>query len=136
MLKTISQIQIVKIEDATASLALGGINVRPPVAMRCFRATIALNINTGGKSTAVGIATQPTTNIDQLLILTDLGTTQNLAVPTENQSTSNIKQLVLDRRNVGFMEDDLYFYNVSNELGPAIFDGASVTIVWEGYKNE
>jgi len=136
MHKTISQIQIVKIEDATASLALGGINVRPPVAMRCFRATIFLNVNVGSKATAVGIATQPTTNIDQLLILSDLGTSQNLAVPTVNQNTSNIKQLVLDRRNVGFMEDDLYFYNVSNELTPAIFDGASVTIVWEGYKNE
>jgi len=136
MHKTISQIQIVKIEDATASLALGGINVRPPVAMRCFRATIALNINTSSKPTAVGIATQPTTNIDQLLILSDLGTAQNIAVPTPNQNTSNIKQLVLDRRNVGFMEDDLYFYSVFAELNPTIFDGASVIIIWEGYKNE
>jgi hypothetical protein len=124
MHKTISQIQIVKIEDATASLALGGINVRPPVAMRCFRATIALNINPGAKPTAVGIATQPTNNFDQLLILSDLGTAQNLAVPTVNQNTSNI------------MEDDLYFYSVSAELNPTIFDGASVIIIWEGYKNE
>ena len=136
MHKTISQIQIVKIEDATASLALGGINVRPPVAMRCFRATIFLNISVGSKAVAVGIATQPTTNIDQLLILTDLTTNTNNIAPAGNVGTTNIKQLVLDRRNVGFMEDDLYFYNVSNELGPAIFDGASVTIVWEGYKNE
>jgi hypothetical protein len=57
-------------------------------------------------------------------------------VPTVNQNTSNIKQFVLDRRNVGFMEDDLYFYSVSAELNPTIFDGASVIIIWEGYKNE
>jgi len=136
MNKTISQIQVIKIEDATASLGVGGINVRPPRTMKCFRATIALGFNSSGKPLAVGIATQPTTNVDQLLILSDIGNISNQVAPTANVSTTNLKQIVLDRRNVGYMEDDIYLYSVSAEFNPIIFDGGTVTIVWEGIKNE
>lgn len=99
--------------------------VRAPKHLRCFRATITVNnYNATGLGLDQGlfVSTFPTDQESQCVFLTSVQTT-NVVVPPDVQYTiSSPSTLVLDRRGVGYMDDEFYFYSVE----------CYVTIVWEG----
>lgn len=96
--------------------------IRAPLFMKCFRATIAVNNYMSGIGQDVFISTAPTNQEENCVFLSaQINTTTNTPPDIDFSYTAE-RILVLDRRGVGYMEDELYFYSES----------AVVTIVWEG----
>ena len=126
--KTISFIQAFDVNGGRPKNAARAypIVVRPPQNMKCFRATITINNNDGNDYSQLYISTSPVTNGDEnsCLILGTFSKTDNTLDPAQTYYTQ--QSLVLDRRAVGYMADELYFYA----------DFAKVIIVWEGIISE
>lgn len=94
--------------------------VRAPTFMKCFRATIYVSKNATKYN--VFISTVPTTNEEICIELSSQVATVTLVPPDINTSIVLPNKLVLDRRGVGYMFDELYLYS----------DDANVQILWEG----
>lgn len=97
--------------------------VRAPKHLRCFRATIIVNnYNATGLDQGLFISTIPTSQEQQCVFLTTVQTTDVLVPPDTQYTIASPSTLVLDRRGVGYMDDEFYFYSVE----------AYVTVIWEG----
>jgi hypothetical protein len=98
--------------------------VRAPKHLRCFRATIIVSnygqIGTGNDG--LFISTFPTNQEQQCVYMSSVETTDLQVAPATQFSISSPNTLILDRRGVGYMDDELYFYSVD----------AYVTVIWEG----
>ena len=129
MIKTKSHIQSFIVNGGSPKSAGSPIVVRAPKHLRCFRATIIVsNFGSTGEDLDSGlyISTYPVTSIEQCIFLSTVIGTDMQVAPTYTLGNSSIKQLVLDRRGVGYMDDELYFYS----------DKCYVSIIWEGEINE
>jgi hypothetical protein len=122
MIKTISHIESFIVGTKEPSLSTGGLVVRAPKFMKCFRATII--INNVGTASRLFISTVPTTIEENCLILSSYYDTNTQVAPGTNTTFFSSNKLVLDRRGVGYMEDELYLYATD----------ANVQILWEGIK--
>jgi hypothetical protein len=101
--------------------------VRAPQHLRCFRATIIISnfgSSANGLDQGLFISTFPTNEETQCVYLSTVNQTDVDVVvgPITQYGNSSLKQLVLDRRGVGYMDDEFYLYSLE----------AYVTIVWEG----
>lgn len=96
--------------------------VRAPKHLRCFRATITVQTFNSNVDSALWISTAPC-NSEELMLFIASNTNTNTAIaPATDITYQNLQSIVLDRRGVGYMEDEFYFYA----------DEAYCTIIWEG----
>jgi hypothetical protein len=103
--------------------------VRAPKHLKCFRATIIVNnYNSTGTGLDQGlfISTYPTNEESNCVFLTTVETTDLQIAPAIQYAIASPSTLILDRRGVGYMDDEFYFYSVESY----------VTIIWEGIIDE
>jgi hypothetical protein len=97
--------------------------VRAPQHLRCFRATITINnFGANGLDQGCWIATTPTNEEAQCVYISNTILTITQVAPATDTTNSASNHLILDRRGVGYMDDEFYLYS----------DEAYITIVWEG----
>jgi len=97
--------------------------VRAPQHLRCFRATITINnYGTNGLDQGCFISTVPTNEEPQCVYISNTIQTFTAVVPATDTTNNASNQIVLDRRGVGYMDDEFYLYS----------DEAYITIIWEG----
>jgi hypothetical protein len=128
MIKTKSHFQSFIVSGGRPKNATGApIVVRAPQHLRCFRATIIIsNFGSTGNGLDQGlfISTFPTNEESQCVYLSTVNqiTVDVIVGPVTQLGNSSSQQLILDRRGVGYMDDEFYLYS----------DEAYVTIIWEG----
>jgi len=97
--------------------------VRAPQHLRCFRATITINnFGSNGLDSGCFIAIIPTIEEAQCVYISNTIRTLTAVVPSTDITNNASNQIVLDRRGVGYMDDEFYLYS----------DEAYITIIWEG----
>jgi hypothetical protein len=124
MIKTISHIETFQVNGGKPGVNSTPLIVRAPKFMKCFRSTITARVSIGEPTGEVYIATAPTNLIEQCIQLTGSFLTDTNLAPGTDTTIIGINTLILDRRGVGYMEDELYFYS----------NICSVAILWEGIK--
>jgi hypothetical protein len=124
MVKTKSHIQVVELSafDRTAQLV-----IRPPKFLNVFRCTIYFTSPVVG---SIGyLSTQnSSSDLDAIQFSSvDIGNISTTAIPSKwpTDTQIGIKQLVLDRRGVGYFADEFHVYGTLDS--PAYF-----YFVWEG----
>jgi hypothetical protein len=103
--------------------------VRAPKHLKCFRATITINnygSTANGQDQGLFISTFPTDQESNCVYLSTVIGSDIQVAPAYTLGNSSSKQLVFDRRGVGYMDDEFYLYSVE----------AYVTIIWEGIIDE
>jgi len=100
--------------------------VRAPKTMKCFRATIIVNNYGGGIDASLWISSFPTALENECIYLSTNYITATQIPPNNDGTYVAPNILILDRRGVGYMEDELYLQA----------DGCYVTILWEGISEQ
>lgn len=98
--------------------------VRAPLFMKCFRATIVVNNYGSNMGQELFISTSPTNQEENCVYLSTQFFIDTQLPPDVDIGRNAINQLVLDRRGIGYMVDEFYFYSVA----------CAVTIIWEGIR--
>jgi len=124
MVKTKSHIQVVEMSAYTISQPLV---IKPPQFLKVFRCTIYFSSAVIG---SIGyLATQQaTSDLDAIQFSSvDIGNISTTAIPSKwpTDTQIGIKQLVLDRRGIGYFSDEFHVYGTQDS--PAYF-----YFVWEG----
>lgn len=112
---------IISVYDAPGTTGAGEQTViRPPSTLLCVRATfIAWAHNTNAAS--LHISTSPTNDIGFSLPL-DANVSTSTAVPPGTDITKQtVNQFVLDRRGIGYMQDEFYLEGKGR-----------LVVIWEG----
>jgi hypothetical protein len=122
MIKTKAHIQALIVNGDRPKNFGKPVVVRAPLFMKCFRATIIVNNYGQLVGNDLFISTSPTNLEENCLYLSGTMTTATQTPPDNDFTTSAPMQLILDRRGVGYMEDEFYLYS----------SNAYVTIIWEG----
>jgi hypothetical protein len=128
MIKTKSFIQSIYVtggrpKDSNGLLAT---LVRAPKTMKCFRATIIVNNYGGTIGTQLWISSFQTALENECVYLNANYTTATQIAPNNDFTYTAPNILILDRRGVGYMEDEFYLQG----------DEVYVTIVWEGISEQ
>ena len=127
MNKTKSYIEAININGGRPKNGTGQyVLVRAPKTMKCFRATFVVNNFGGLQPSSLWIASQPTLQEELCLFLNSYIPTITTVSPGTNQTSNAPGVFILDRRGVGYMEDEFYLYS----------DECYLTIVWEGISEE
>ena len=92
--------------------------------MKAFRCTFL--VNPDGAANTVWIASTPT-GLEEQCITLSADVVIVTAVPPATDTTNTYPNtFVMDRRGVGYMEDEFYLYG----------EDVNVRIIWEGIKEE
>jgi hypothetical protein len=122
MNKTSSQIQIVDVTNTQYSV--NSIVVRPPAFLKVFRCTIYFQVTT--EEIGFGyLSAQPNGNNLNSLIFSNFKKIETNNRPGTDFLSGAIDQLILDRRGVGYMQDNFY---VSSSTAV----GSQFVFIWEG----
>jgi len=112
---------IISVYDAPGTTGAGEqTTIRPPSTLLCVRATfIAWAHN--GIAAALHISTSPSNTIGFSLPLDANVQTQTAVPPATDITYQTVNQFVLDRRGVGYMQDEFYIQGKGR-----------LVVIWEG----
>lgn len=116
---------IISVYDAPGTVGAGEFTViRPPSTLLCVRATfIAWTFN--AVAAELHISTSPNSNVGFSLPLNANEQTATSIAPGTDITRKTVNQFVLDRRGVGYMQDEFYL------------DGKGrLVVIWEGIIEE